>query len=676
MRIDRYIILTVALLQIGVSLSAAQQGRDSLSSMQYTLSIDTLRTFNIGAVTVKASRTPKEAIPVQTLSGEELQKLSSHSVADAVRYFSGVQVKDYGGVGGLKTVNVRSLGSNHVGVFFDGIEVGNAQNGVVDLGRFSLDNMEAISLYNGQKSSIFQTASDYASASTIYMATRNPRFNGEKRTNLDISLKAGSFETVNPSILWEQKLSDKISSSFSGEYLYTSGEYKFTYSKADGYDTTQMRENGDVRSFRLEGALFGQMRGGTWRTKIYYYDSERGYPGAVVRGDIINSDRQWDRNFFAQSSLRRKINNWYSIQLNAKYAHDFLHYKEGEESLLETDNSYIQQEGYLSVSNLFSIYDWWSASYAIDGEWNGLDADIDDFATPQRYSLLNAIATSVNFSRFRMQASLLNTYINDKTINSESADSRSIYTPTVVASGKPIEGCDLDLRAFYKRIFRMPTLNDLYYTDIGNRELKPEYTTQYNIGATYNHNTRSTLLQRIELQADIYYNQVEDKIIATPTTNQFQWSMLNLGYVEIRGIDAAAQGYWRVAKVDISTRLNYTYQKAQDFTDPEDDYYGGQIPYVPWHSGSFIIGGAYRDWSLNYSFIYTGERYESVDNIPENYTPAWYTSDISIGRLFTLKSCELKTTLEINNLLNQQYEVVQCYPMPGINYKIRVDIKL
>lgn len=66
-------------------------------------------------------------------------------------YFSGIQIKDYGGVGGLKTVNIRSMGTNHVGVFYDGIELGNAQNGTVDLGRFSLDNMESVTLYNGQK---------------------------------------------------------------------------------------------------------------------------------------------------------------------------------------------------------------------------------------------------------------------------------------------------------------------------------------------------------------------------------------------------------------------------------------------------------------------------------------------------------------------------------------------
>ena len=104
---------------------------------------------------VVTARINKEVIPVQSLSGDKLEKLAAHSVADAIRYFSGVQIKDYGGIGGLKTVNIRSMGTNHVGVFYDGIELGNAQNGVIDLGRFSLDNMEAVTLYKREFEIIF-----------------------------------------------------------------------------------------------------------------------------------------------------------------------------------------------------------------------------------------------------------------------------------------------------------------------------------------------------------------------------------------------------------------------------------------------------------------------------------------------------------------------------------------
>ena len=97
-------------------------------------------------VVVRERLIPKDVIPAQALSGRDLQRLSAVSIADALRYFAGVQIKDYGGIGGLKTVNVRSMGSQHVGVFYDGLQLGNAQNGQIDLGRFSLDNMESVSI--------------------------------------------------------------------------------------------------------------------------------------------------------------------------------------------------------------------------------------------------------------------------------------------------------------------------------------------------------------------------------------------------------------------------------------------------------------------------------------------------------------------------------------------------
>ena len=84
--------------------------------------VDTTKVYNIDEVVVAAKRVQKEVIPVQTMEGPVLQRLTVHSVADALRYFSGVQIKDYGGIGGLKTVNIRAMGTQHVGVFYDGIE--------------------------------------------------------------------------------------------------------------------------------------------------------------------------------------------------------------------------------------------------------------------------------------------------------------------------------------------------------------------------------------------------------------------------------------------------------------------------------------------------------------------------------------------------------------------------
>ncbi|CDB98577.1 tonB-dependent receptor [Bacteroides sp. CAG:443] len=650
------------LLVWGINICVPVHAQNKLDSLQH-----------LNEVVVTARAVQKEIFPVQELSGKQLHQLSSHNVADALRYFSGIQIKDYGGVGGLKTVNIRSMGTNHVGVFYDGIELGNAQNGTVDLGRFSLDNMESVTLYNGQKSAIFQPAKDFGSSGSIYLQTRTPQFEEGKKYNVRASFKTGSFGVANPSVLWEQKLGQRISSSFSAEYLHSSGKYKFTYRMQEGYDTTAVRQNGDLNALRVEGGLFGQLKQGYWKAKAYLYNSERGYPGAIVRNKFSHEDRQWDTNFFTQGTFKKDFTQWYSLLANAKYAYDYLHYladPKKDESLMYVNNHYYQQEVYTSVANRFNLFPWWEASFSADYQFNLLNADLRDFVYPRRHTLLASIATAMRFKQVELQASLLKTFVHDTSSGTPAPDKQKL-TPSFFVSWRPFPQSGLNLRGFYKRIFRMPTLNDLYYTFIGNINLEPEFTTQYDLGFTYSRTFNSTWLRSLEVQTDVYYNEVENKIVATPTSNFFRWTMVNLGNVEIRGVDVALQTGWKIGRdLTVSNRINYTYQRAQDFTDPKSEFYGGQIPYIPWHSGSAVVNLQWRSWEANYSFIYTGERYSSQANIPYNYQLPWYTSDFSVSKGLKVWKGDLKLTLEVNNLLNQQYEVVICYPMPGTNFKL------
>lgn len=60
------------------------------------------------------------------------------------------------------------MGTNHTSVFYNGIQLSNSQNGQVDLGKYSLDNLAEITLLSGQNNEILQPAKAYASASGIF----------------------------------------------------------------------------------------------------------------------------------------------------------------------------------------------------------------------------------------------------------------------------------------------------------------------------------------------------------------------------------------------------------------------------------------------------------------------------------------------------------------------------
>lgn len=646
---------------------------------------------HLNEIVVSARKTRVDVIPVQVLSGELLQNLSAHSVADALRYFSGVQLKDYGGIGGLKTVNVRSMGSQHVGVFYDGIEIANPQNGVVDLGRYSLDNIQAISLHNGQKSSIFQPAKDYSSASSIYIEAKTPQFGCNKKYNLKFTFKTGAFGLINPSLYWEQKLSEKLNSSFNIDYTNSTGKYKFRYKVQNtvdnrgGYDTTAVRKNGDIQIFRIEQAFFGKLKGGDWKSRIYFYTSERGYPGAIVKeepGRFKHEDRQKDRNFFVQSALNKRFSDVYAIKISGKYAYDYLYY-ESDTLIQKLKNKYMLHDVYISSANLFNILPSWTANISADFQWNKMNANLVEFIYPQRYSTWVAVATSLDLDRVKIQGSLLGTFVHESTKEDKKDIQRDWdkITPTLMASWQPWSRENLFLRAFYKNIFRMPTFTEMHMAYMGTLSsyLKPEFTKQYNLGFVYSKNINSSFF--LEGQVDAYYNEVTDKLLAIPGGVNFRWTMKNIGLVKIKGVDVALTSTNKIGKdLTLDTRINYTYQKAQDYTpmvvESDTITYKGQIAYIPTHSASAILGVNYKSWNLSYSFIYTATRYTGSANIPRNRLEPWYTHDMAIGKSFVWRKNKYKATMEINNLFNQAYDVVLNYPMPGTNFKFILNITI
>lgn len=631
-------------------------------------------------VVVTARKPNEDIIPAQTLSGEELHRLNSNSVADALRYFSGVQVKDYGGVGGIKTVNIRSMGTNHTGVVYDGVELGNAQNGQIDLGQFSLDNIEALSLYNGQKSEILQPAKDFGSAGTIYMRTRTPVFNDGENYHARVTVRTGSFDLLNPSALIELKLSKRISTSLSAEWINSSGKYKFRYRRVNpvgelAYDTTAVRQNGDINATRIELNTHGTLNSGSWNFKVYNYNSERGVPGAIVNNVWRRGERIWDTNSFAQGRYTGFFGKFTTLN-NIKYAFYRTHYVNNDDKQVKIDNLYKQKEIYFSSANEYEVTNFWSVSVSYDFMWNTLDADVYGFVKPDRISHFLSAATALNFNRIKIQASALGTFIHDKIRGQKAPADKHVFSPAIFMNGYPLRNKDFSIRVFYKKSFRMPTFNDLYYADMGNSQLSPECVTQYNLGLLYDHNSTS-LISAARISADIYYNKVKDKIVAYPKGQQFRWTMLNLGLVDIRGIDVTGLLTLNPYRdLYLTVRAQYTFQRAIDITNPSDNYYRDQIPYIPRHSGAAVVNAQWKGWGLNYSWIYVGERYNQQENIRYNYTQPWYTSDVSLSKDFKLGRVNLRGLIEINNLLSQDYDVILNYPMPKRNYRFTLTVEI
>lgn len=626
----------------------------AISTHAQTSRLDSVHTIrDVAVVGVR----PHYLTPSQTLAGAALQDLSTTSVADALKYFSGVQIKDYGGLGGLKTVNVRSLGSQHVGVYLDGIRITNAQNGQIDLGRYSLSNMESVALYNANRNERLQSASEYASAATVYLQTRRP-----DSTTFNVEYGAGSFGL--------QKLKAYFSFQnilfVDAEYQRTDGGYPFRFQSASE-DTVGKRRNSDISFYRLEAAGF--YKGFT--AHAYFYSSERGLPGPVVRrlsDQWDSTDRQWDRNFFLQSTYRHTWDR-FALKTNLKYAYDWLRYLQDPSTnaaAMHCDNHYRQQDLYASVSAAWNT-SWLSLTASTDLRWSDLTTNVYRSAYVYRLdskSLLSAIAS---YRGFEGNIALLYTHIGDHSARSaQSAATLSRFTPMLLASWHRRA---FTVRAFHKRIFRAPTLNDLYYTLVGNAQLRPEYTSQFDLGVDYKD-------RHLHLALDAYYNRIEDKIVAIPMKSQFRWSMVNFGLVKSLGLSATA-GYDRTwGRFSLNANANYTCQRDRDYSSPHDPEYRNTIPYSPLHSASLIVDLAYDGWSLCTSWLYTGDRFALISNNRDDLLGAWQTVDLKLNKRFRIRRHYVQATVECNNLCDSRHEVVKRYPMPGRNWKATLQWQL
>ncbi|GAC1302108.1 MAG: TonB-dependent receptor [Mucilaginibacter sp.] len=617
--------------------------------------------------------------PSQQISAADFDRYNAFNVADAVRDFAGVNIKDYGGIGGLKTVSVRSLGADHLAVLYDGVQINDAENGQIDLGRLNLENVQEITLYNGQPPEICQPARSFASASVLSIKTIHPNLSPVKPYEILLGVKGGSFGLINPYMQWQQRLSNNWSLIINSYWENANGRYKYKVN-GDGSDTSSVRSNADLTALQTDGALYWtKSDSNKFNLHVNYYNSDRGLPGAVIFYNPVSHQRMWNRDIYLQSGYEHLWRNSLHLLMNAKLSQDYTHYTDPDflNNTGGLNEKYTQREFYLSGALSYHLASGWELSYASDASINTLAANLYNYAYPTRLTWLNVLATNFTSGKWRLQGSLLNTNINESVKSGNAVPTRKIFSPTLMATYRPFSNSDLQLRAFYKDIFRNPTFDEQYYfTANGTRSLKPEFARQYDLGITCK-KALNGFLEYITLTADGYYNTVTDKIVALPNQNPAISSIINLGKVDIKGVDAGIKTQTRLAgNWRWTLSVNYTYQDAIDVTDPTSSYYRQQIPYTP--KNTFAVNGGfdYKRLGIYYNQVLSSSRYYLSNNTPENFVDGYSVSDVSVNYKFIFNDRNAALSLNLDNLFNTNYVIVRSFPMPGRSFILSFKTKI
>lgn len=602
--------------------------------------------------------------PLRLLDRQDMRTMGVTDIADAMHRMPGITLRDYGGAGGMKTVSVHGFGAKHTGVSYDGVMLSECQSGEIDLSRYSLDNVEHLSLVIGDHDDIFLPARQASTPAVLNIQTlRMPT--EDVKPHLTTQVKFGSFGYISPFVRYEQNLSNRFAFSAVAEYIYAENDYPYTLQNMtvkqhDRRTNSRMNSGHGELNFLWSINAFNQLGG-----KVYYYDNDRQLPGQVHYYTNLCKETLRDRNFFGQLNYQTRWGDRLSMKWLGKFNWYSSSYRDPLYQGGVNDADYWQREAYTALALLYTPNSRWAFDYSADYAFNNLNGSSQRTVVghPRRHTVLQSATAKYKNDRLTVLGRLLfSLYLNEPSRNFHR------LSPSVSLSYQLLENTDWYVRVSYKNIFRAPTFNENYYYHYGSPDLKPESTHQVNIGTTYGNDF-------LQLTLDGYYNQVRDKIVAVPY-NMFVWRCVNVGKVEVLGVDATIRFVQHLTEEHLLfLTSSYSYQSVRDKTMEGTSTYGNQLAYTPEHTFSGSL--SYENPWVNLAVHTTGMsmRWANNEHYEDTDINGYLEFGLTVWRKFCFGSHQLEGRFDLKNLFNRQYELVRFYPMPGRSYQMTINYK-
>ncbi len=223
----------------------------------------------------------------------------------------------------------------------------------------------------------------------------------------------------------------------------------------------------------------------------------------------------------------------------------------------------------------------------------------------------------------------------------------------------------LGLFIILERAFRFPTLNDLYWKQGGNPNLKQEKAWKGELKASYRYS------DYINLSVSNYYNLVDNWILWHPQSNGI-WSPDNVKKVFSRGVETTLQisnDLEGKKKYGVHFTAIYSYTKTTNLVaiSTNDDSKGKQLIYVPLHKLNLIAHLDFKGFYIRGIMLFTDKIFTSTDN--SEFFKSYFISNLEVGKDFQFQKQQIGISFRINNLTNTQYQIVAQRAMPGRSFE-------
>ena len=571
-------------------------------------------------VVVTATRTPEPEgqtlASVTVIDRAEIERRQALSVPDLLRGVAGVTVVQSGGPGQPSSLLVRGTDADQVLVLIDGVKVGSATLGSVQLENLPIAEIERIELVRGPRSSLYGSE---AIGGVIQIFTRK----GGGPLTPRASVGGGSYGTASGSL--------GISGGGDRGWFNLGGSLERT----DGFNAC------DGRPYPFAGCGVYELDRDGYRNESFsarggYRFNER----AELDAHVLRSDNRvdFDGGPFSGNSARsaqqvlgasarlRPLDPWTLTlaggrswdQYRAFYDDAFLDRFDTERDTLSLQNDLALAPGHL-------------LTLGVDYQEDRVDGTVD-------YSESSRDNTGV-FGQYQGRWSGL-----DASLSLRQDDNQQFGTQETGngALGIALPG-GVRVVASYGTAFKAPTFNDLYYPVFGNPDLDPEQSRSAELEVT-------GPIPAGLWSLSLYQTDIDDLIAFDP----FTFQVANIDQARIRGLEATTQlSLWDWALVGELTLL----EPVNESTGPND---GNLLPRRPQQMLGLDLNRQLGPWTLGARVDWTGRRYDDLANAVRlaPYTLVTLRAEYALTDSLRLQG-------RVDNLLDEDYETAAFYNQPG-----------
>ncbi len=603
---------------------------------------DTLEMQEIEVVSTRY-RTPvfKQPSYTVTIDSLVLSKLKGQSIGNVLGRYSSIFVRS-NAPGAISIASFRGFGGQQTRVLWEGMPINHSMLGVVDLSLLQAGSFTSVEVSPGSSSSAYGSGISGSVALQSLLNTKEISLSQSFGSNGNLITSANGGVSLN-----------KWSIGVGGSYQQNENDYRYFDRNTQ---QEEHRQHAEFDNIQLQAQAGWKKESTRFYSKFWFLKSDHEIPENVFVGG--GTARQYDAAY-------RWINTFNFRKGNIQ--HRLKTY------LAQTELDYFDpNRGIESIST--------------GREWN------------------NEWSAAIFFSPILMLTNVVSAHFTEvETNNFDEAQYRSVLSGQVMAEWNlakklgvfpgirfdwyndfgstlsPSLGVNYQMipEEFYihsqlSRNFRAPTFNDLYWPQGGSPDLEPETAikTEFGIGIS------DRLFGIGNHDVTFFRADISNGIRWTPGSSTFFEARNYLSLLSY-GLEWTASKSMKVGMANASYNHSASYTRAtiDETRFAGDAAVNNQLPYVPrWkYSGAITVQKNNLTGSLSGSWV--SERYSTEQNNLRNPEPPYVVLDASFGYSKSINKTEFNLSIQVNNVLDKQYEIIRLYPQPLRNFLITITIK-